>query len=74
MVEWKNPVQMVVSTLGSDPESGACVLEYLKVLPEEVTEGRRINLTVRETIASEFLVWPLQQPHMILILPIRTNS
>ncbi|KAI9888555.1 MAG: Nuclear import receptor [Vezdaea aestivalis] len=45
MVEWKKPLEMVVSTLGSDPASSTCVLEYLRVLPEEVTEGRKINLT-----------------------------
>lgn len=39
---------MVVSTLGSDPTSIACVLEFLHVLPEEVTEGRKINLTEDE--------------------------
>jgi len=38
---------MVVSTLGNDAESHACILDFLKVLPEEVTEGRKINLTVR---------------------------
>jgi hypothetical protein len=37
---------MVVSTLGNDAESHACILDFLKVLPEEVTEGRKINLTV----------------------------
>ena len=37
---------MVVSTMGNDAESHACILDFLKVLPEEVTEGRKINLTV----------------------------
>jgi hypothetical protein len=37
---------MVISTLGNDAESHACILDFLKVLPEEVTEGRKINLTV----------------------------
>jgi hypothetical protein len=46
MTEWKDVVPMVVSTLGNDPESHACILDFLKVLPEEVTEGRKINLTV----------------------------
>jgi transportin-3 len=36
----------VVTALGSAPESHACILDFLKVLPEEVTEGRKINLTV----------------------------
>lgn len=47
MTEWKNVVESVVSALGSDAESHACILEFLRVLPEEVTEGRKINLTVR---------------------------
>jgi hypothetical protein len=46
MTEWKDVVPMVVSTLGNDAESHACILDFLKVLPEEVTEGRKINLTV----------------------------
>lgn len=47
MLEWKDVLPMVVSTLGSDANSLACVLDFLRVLPEEVTEGRKINLTVR---------------------------
>ena len=45
MTEWKDVLQLVGSTLGN--EAGDSVLEFLKVLPEEVTEGRKINLTVR---------------------------
>ena len=48
MLEWKDVLQTVVSTLGSDRTSIACVLEFLHVLPEEVTEGRKINLTEDE--------------------------
>ncbi|KAI9800826.1 MAG: hypothetical protein M1825_003609 [Sarcosagium campestre] len=48
MLEWKDVLQVVVSTLGSDAESGKCILEFLRVLPEEVTEGRKINLTEDE--------------------------
>ncbi|KAI9821252.1 MAG: Nuclear import receptor [Pycnora praestabilis] len=46
MTEWKNMLQLVGSTLGS--EAGDCILEFLRVLPEEVTEGRKINLTEEE--------------------------
>ena len=46
MTGWKDVVQEVVSTLGSDADSHACILDFLKVLPEEVTEGRKINMTV----------------------------
>jgi hypothetical protein len=46
MTAWKDVVQMVVTTLGNDADSHACILDFLKVLPEEVTEGRRMNLAV----------------------------
>lgn len=52
MLEWKDVLQMVVTTLGNDSSSIACVLEFLHVLPEEVTEGRKINLTVCSTAIS----------------------
>lgn len=44
MTEWKDVLPFVGSRLGSD--AGDCILEFLQVLPEEVTEGRKINLTV----------------------------
>ena len=43
MTGWKDVLQLVGSSLGGD---GDTVLEILRVLPEEVTEGRKINLTV----------------------------
>lgn len=46
MLEWKDVLNVVVSTLGND--AAACLLEFLHVLPEEVTEGRKINLTEDE--------------------------
>ncbi|GME24070.1 mrna transport regulator [Neofusicoccum parvum] len=48
MMEWKDVLPLVVSTLGNDPASIPCVLDFLRVLPEEVTEGRKINLTEDE--------------------------
>lgn len=45
MTGWKDVLSTVGSALGNT--AGDCVLEFLKVLPEEVTEGRKINLTVR---------------------------
>ena len=49
MTEWKDVIQLVGSTLGN---SGLdCTLEFLQILPEEVTEGRKINLTVRRARA-----------------------
>ena len=47
MTEWKDVIQLVGSTLGNTGLD--CILEFLRVLPEEVTEGRKINLTVCRT-------------------------
>ena len=44
MLEWKDILQLVGSTLGNNALD--CVLEFLRVLPEEVIEGRKINLSV----------------------------
>jgi transportin-3 len=49
MTEWKDVLQKIVQSLGTDQDGLACVLDFLKVLPEEVTEGRKITLTVRST-------------------------
>ena len=46
MTGWKDVMSTVMSTLGNSVDSHACILDFLKVLPEEVTEGRKINLTV----------------------------
>lgn len=45
MTQWKD----VLATVGAALASGApeTLLEFLKILPEEVTEGRKINLSVR---------------------------
>lgn len=44
MTEWKDVLATVGSALGGS--AGDCVLDFLKILPEEVTEGRKINLSV----------------------------
>ncbi|EFR04571.1 mRNA transport regulator MTR10 [Nannizzia gypsea CBS 118893] len=46
MTSWKDVLPTVGAALGD--EAGDCVLEFLKILPEEVIEGRKINLTEEE--------------------------
>lgn len=46
MKDWNDVLPMVVQALSDSPESHACILDFLRVLPEEVTEGRKITLTV----------------------------
>ncbi|KAI0025529.1 exportin 1-like protein [Xylariomycetidae sp. FL0641] len=48
MRDWKDVLPVVVSSLGDQVESHACILDFLRVLPEEVTEGRKITLTEEE--------------------------
>ncbi|KAJ4360247.1 Nuclear import receptor [Didymosphaeria variabile] len=48
MTEWKDVLPLILSTLGSDPSTLPCVLDFLRVLPEEVTHGRKIALTETE--------------------------
>ncbi|OXV07638.1 hypothetical protein Egran_04593 [Elaphomyces granulatus] len=49
MTTWKDVLNTVGSTLGGN--AGDCVLEFLKILPEEVTEGRKINLSEEDLAA-----------------------
>lgn len=44
MTGWKDVLTVVGSALGGG--SMDCLLEFLKILPEEVMEGRKINLSV----------------------------
>jgi len=46
MQTWKDVLPTVVQSLGNDVASHACILDFLRVLPEEVTEGRKITLSV----------------------------
>jgi transportin-3 len=47
MTEWKDVLPTVINTFsGKGPGATACFLEFLNILAEEVTEGRKIALTV----------------------------
>jgi len=55
MPSWKNVLGTVGSALGSDSNGGDCLLDFLRILPEEVTEGRKVNLTVCSTQSTTYL-------------------
>ncbi|KAI8086442.1 armadillo-type protein [Halteromyces radiatus] len=40
LTEWKTVVQDVVDRFGNDPKVACCLLEFLKVLPEELSNNR----------------------------------
>lgn len=46
MKDWDDVLPSVVQSLSDSPESHAAILDFLRVLPEEVTEGRKITLSV----------------------------
>lgn len=46
MKDWDDVLPSVVQSLSDSTESHACILDFLRVLPEEVTEGRKITLSV----------------------------
>ena len=50
MSTWKNVLSTVGSAVGSSGEGGDSMLDFLRILPEEVTEGRKINISVCPTI------------------------
>jgi hypothetical protein len=47
MISWKNVLATVGPAIGNSSDGGDCMLDFLRILPEEITEGRKINLTVR---------------------------
>ncbi|KAI5779441.1 armadillo-type protein [Peziza echinospora] len=48
MTSWKDVVDVVVLALNHDAAGSLALLEFLTVLPEEVTEGRKVSLTEEE--------------------------
>ena len=51
MLEWHNVIEYVGSALGND--AGYCILEFLKILPEELNNvTRKIRLSVRAADSS----------------------
>ncbi|CAG8491419.1 5508_t:CDS:2 [Ambispora leptoticha] len=48
MLEWQGVLSQFISVFGKDPETVSCLLEFLKVLPEEVNDNRRIPIKEEE--------------------------
>lgn len=75
MTEWKNVLTDVVNTLGTDPATLPCVLDFLRVLPEEVTHGRKIALTEHElTMRTSELIEDNAQQALELLIRYATSS
>lgn len=50
MIEWDDVLPMIMSTFHTDATGLPCIFDFLKVLPEEVTDGKKINLTENQLI------------------------
>ncbi|KNG52157.1 arm repeat-containing protein [Stemphylium lycopersici] len=75
MTEWKDVLKDVVNSLGSDPATLPCVLDFLRVLPEEVTHGRKIALTEHElTMRTAELIDDNAQQALELLVRYGTSS
>ncbi|BFZ63006.1 Nuclear import receptor [Saitoella coloradoensis] len=48
MTEWKTVLQDVVQHLGNDKETWPAMLQFIAVLPEEVSDSKRVSLTEEE--------------------------
>lgn len=46
-------------------QSHAAILDFLRVLPEEVTEGRKINLSVRGSPVDDNLITRFDSPVLV---------
>lgn len=64
ITSWKNVLATIGPAISSSPDGQDAILDFLRILPEEVTEGRKINLTVCSTYytsifgAPEARDWP----------------
>ncbi|KAK9450139.1 armadillo-type protein [Limtongia smithiae] len=48
LLSWHNAVQEILTVCGNDASSAPIILEFLKVLPEEATDVRKISLSEEE--------------------------
>ena len=64
MKEWDGAVMDVVNALGQNPATVLALLQFLTVLPEEVSGNTRIPMSVRSclffSIWFGFLCWVIQ--------------
>ena len=55
LTSWKDVLRTVGTAVGTSSHGGDCLLDFLRILPEEVTEGRKINLSVCSTTQHSML-------------------
>lgn len=50
LLSWKDVISTVGAAVGTSNDGGDTMLDFLRILPEEVTEGRKVNLSVCSTV------------------------
>ncbi|KAK9762669.1 Nuclear import receptor [Basidiobolus ranarum] len=45
---WENPVKQLIQLYASNPETASCLLEFLSVLPEEISGDRKVPISDEE--------------------------
>ncbi|KAI9677745.1 MAG: Nuclear import receptor [Trizodia sp. TS-e1964] len=69
MIEWKDVLEVSVNALGSgDTQNGSSILEFLRILPEEFAEGRKITLTDEELKARSIELLEENGPKVMQLL------
>jgi len=53
---WEKPVQTLIDAFGRDPTTVPTLLEFLTLLPEEVSTNTRIPITVSLLLAHDILI------------------
>ncbi len=48
---WEDPIQTMIDSFGRNPATVPALLQFLTVLPEEVTTNMKIPITVRELLS-----------------------
>lgn len=59
---WKDVVATVGSAVGTSFDGGDTLLDFLRILPEEVIEGRKVNISVCPTTQHSLFGVPSSSP------------
>ncbi|KAL0080626.1 armadillo-type protein [Phycomyces blakesleeanus] len=73
-MEWNTVVQDLIAKFGKTPESATCLLEFLKVLAEEMTSNKRIPLSDKDAQARSALLIEGNVPTVMRLLEMYIQS
>lgn len=70
MLSWKDVLSTVGAAVGSGSDGGDAMLDFLRILPEEVTEGRKVNLSVCSTVQHPMRISPATHIQPLQHIPV----